>query len=85
MELTEGKVAISTSNPDLGEAVEEIEVEYQGKSLTVGFNARYLMDVLSVLGGGNDIDLALKDEVSPSLLRPAGDDGYLYVVMPMRL
>lgn len=85
MEVGKGRVAISTNNPDLGEAAEEIEVDYQGTPLTIGFNARYLMDVLSVLGTGAEIGLTLKDEVSPSLLRQTGDDGYLYVVMPMRL
>jgi DNA polymerase-3 subunit beta len=85
MELSEGRMAISASNPDLGEAVEEVEIEYHGKALTVGFNARYLIDVLSVLGSGGEVEIALKDELSPSLLRKAGDEGYLYVVMPMRL
>lgn len=85
MELKPGKVSITASNPELGEAVEEIEIEYPGKALTVGFNARYLMDVLAVLGEGGDVEIALKDDVSPSILRKANDDGYLYVIMPMRL
>jgi len=85
LELSDGKLAISASNPDLGEAVEEIEVDYQGKPLTMGFNARYLLDVLAVLEGAGEVDLAFKDALSPSLLKKGGDDGYLYVVMPMRL
>jgi len=85
VEFKEGRAAISASNPDLGEAVEEIEIEYHGKELAIGFNARYLMDVLSVLGEGGEVELALKDDVSPSVVRKANDDGYLYVVMPMRL
>jgi DNA polymerase-3 subunit beta len=85
MELKSGKVAITASNPELGEAVEEIEIEYNGKPLTVGFNARYLIDVLTVLGEGGDIQVALKDDVSPSILRKKDDEGYLYVIMPMRL
>lgn len=85
LELKEGRVSISANNPDLGEAVEEVDVDYQGKPITIGFNARYLIDVLNVLGPEAEIELELKDEVSPSLLRKSGDDGYLYVVMPMRL
>lgn len=85
LEVKEGGLSISTSNPDLGEAAEEIDIDYQGKALTVGFNARYLMDVLGVLGAGGDVDIELKDELSPSVVRKPGDDGYLYVVMPMRL
>ena len=85
MEFTEDKVSLSANNPDLGEAVEEIDAEYKGKPVTIGFNARYLLDVLAVLGGEGDIDIELKDEVSPSLIRQSGTDSYVYVLMPMRL
>lgn len=85
IELKDAKMAVSASNPDLGEAVEELDVDYDGKSLTVGFNARYLMDVLGVLESGAEIELELKDELSPGLVRKAGDEEYLYVIMPMRL
>jgi len=53
--------------------------------LTIGFNARYLIDVLGVLNHETDVGVELKDELSPSVVRESGDDGYLYVVMPMRL
>ena len=85
VEVNEGKMSLSANNPDLGEAVEEIEVDYQGKSLLVGFNARYLIDVLTILGATGEIEVELKDELSPSLIRKSGDEGYLYVVMPMKL
>jgi DNA polymerase III subunit beta len=85
MEFSDSKVAISANNPDLGEAVEEIEADYKGKPLSIGFNARYLIDVLGVLGGDGEIDMELKDELSPSVIRKAGVDNYLYVLMPMRL
>jgi DNA polymerase-3 subunit beta len=78
-------MTISANNPDLGEAVEEVEIEYKGKPLTMGFNARYLIDVLGVLNSETDVGVELKDELSPSVVREDGDDGYLYVVMPMRL
>ena len=78
-------MAISASNPDLGEATEELDVEYKGKQKAVGFNARYLIDVLNVLEDDGEIDIELKDELSPSLLRKVGDEGYMYVVMPMKL
>ena len=85
MDFSDGKVSISANNPDLGEAVEDIDAEYKGKVISVGFNARYLMDVLAVLGGEGEIDIELKDELSPSVIRKNGVDGYLYVLMPMRL
>ncbi len=85
VEFRQGSMTISANNPDLGEAVEEVEVEYNGKPLTIGFNARYLIDVLGVLNDGTGVGVELKDELSPSVVREDGDDGYLYVVMPMRL
>ncbi len=85
MEFSSGKVLLSANNPDLGEAVEEIEAEYQGKPMSIGFNARYLIDMLSVVVGEGEIDIELKDELSPSVIRKAGNEGYLYVLMPMRL
>lgn len=85
MEFSEDKVSISANNPDLGEAVEEIEAEYKGKTLSIGFNARYLLDVLAILGGDGEISIELKDELSPSIIRKNGVDSYLYVLMPMRL
>jgi DNA polymerase-3 subunit beta len=85
MDLREGRISISANNPDLGEAVEEIDIDYRGKLLTVGFNARYLIDVLGVLGTTGDVEVHLKDELSPSLIRKEGDEGYLHVVMPMKL
>ena len=85
MEFADGKVSISANNPDLGEVVEEIEAEYKGKPISIGFNARYLLDVLTVLDSEGEVDIELKDELSPSVIRKAGKEGYLYVLMPMRL
>ena len=85
LEFKEDRVLISANNPDLGEAVEEIEAEYKGKAVAIGFNARYLIDVLGVLEGDGDIEIELKDELSPSIIRKGGDEGYIYVLMPMRL
>ena len=46
MEFSQNTISISANNPDLGEAVEEIEADYKGKAMSIGFNARYLIDVL---------------------------------------
>jgi DNA polymerase-3 subunit beta len=85
MEFDQSKLSLSASNPDLGEAVEEIAIDYEGKPITIGFNARYMIDALSVLGSEGEVDIELKDELSPSIIRKAGSEGYLYVLMPMRL
>jgi len=75
---------LSSSNPELGDAREELDMEYQGTDLSVGFNARYLLDILQVQDQ-DKICMILKDNLSPGLVKPIKDDGYLAVIMPMRL
>jgi DNA polymerase-3 subunit beta len=82
--LAPGALEISTTNPDLGEAKEELEMEYSGRPITVGFNARYLLDFLAVTHT-DTVVLDLADETSPGLLRGLGEEGHLGVVMPMRI
>jgi DNA polymerase III subunit beta len=83
--LEKGTLEVSASNPEQGEATEDLDVSYAGDSLTIGFNARYVLDVLAVHGAGEVIELGLTDEVGPGILRGAQDPEYTYVVMPMRL
>ena len=85
MEFSDNNISISANNPDLGEAVEEIDAEYKGAPISIGFNARYILDVLGVLGSHGEISIELKDELSPSVIRKSDKAGYLYVLMPMRL
>lgn len=84
LELESGVLHISSSNPELGEAMEDMEVEYNAAPLTIGFNARYLIDVLSVLDS-EKIRLILKDELSPAIIMSEESKEFLSVVMPMRL
>lgn len=81
-----GKLEVSSNNPELGEAQEELEIAYEGEELTIGFNAQYLLDFLNVVED-SEVVLEMKDEASQGLLKPAEkhDYSYLYVVMPMRL
>ncbi|MDD3294632.1 MAG: hypothetical protein PHG20_08110 [Geobacteraceae bacterium] len=69
---------------ELGEARETLEVDYTGPDLSVRFNARYLIDALSVLDE-KFVRLELKDELSPAVLKPAQGKGFLSVIMPMRV
>lgn len=82
--LKSGMLRVNTSNPDLGEAKEDIEIEYSGPGMNVGFNARYLLDALGTINT-ETVDLSLEDDLSPGVFRPAGDMAYTCVVMPMRL
>jgi len=85
LHLEKGTLEVSASNPEQGEASEEVEVSYGGEPLTVGFNARYVLDVLAVHTAGDAIEFGLSDEVGPGVLRGSQDPAYTYVVMPMRL
>jgi DNA polymerase-3 subunit beta len=82
--LREGAVQVTANNPDMGEATEELPVDYSGEEFAVGYNAKYLLDVLTVLPEGGTVELGLGDELSPGVVR-CNDPGYCYVVMPMRI
>ena len=86
LELAPGVLRVLSQNPDLGDAKEEVPVDYAGEPLKIGFNARYITDVASVLKS-DDVQLELADDLSPGVLRGAGpeDAGYTAVVMPMRI
>lgn len=75
---------ISSSNPEIGEAKEEIEVEYTGKPMVTRFNAKYIIDVLSVLGD-ETVHMHMKSEMTPVIIKPASDQGFKAIIMPMRL
>lgn len=84
MELSKGRLRITSDNPDLGEAQEDIEVEYDGEDLTVGFNARYFIDILNEITR-DMVVLEFNGELDPGLVRPAESHDYIGVVMPMRI
>ena len=86
LELSKGLLRVLSQNPDLGEAKEEVPVEYQGDGLKIGFNARYLTEVLAVLKSA-DVLMEMADDLSPGVLRGAdeADQGFTAVVMPMRI
>ena len=84
LELGSGMLRLSSNNPDLGEAREELDVDYMGEELALAFNARYLLDALSYLGA-KEVRLGFQDAVSPAQVAPADDPDSLAVVMPMRL
>lgn len=82
--LTPGTLSLAANNPDIGEATEELPVEYDGEKFSSGFNARYFIDVLQNVDG-DEVRLETADPLSPCVLKDTGDAGYLALVMPMRL
>jgi len=75
---------LQAHNPEQDEAEEEIEVDYDGAEMTIGFNVGYLLDVLGVLDG-DQVQMAVIDSNSSSLVTQKGSTDCRYVVMPMRL
>jgi len=86
VDLAGNQLSITSQSADVGEAREVIPIDYTGESLSIGFNAQYLLDFLGVVGT-DEVLFEFKDEQSPALMRPAGDEqsNYKYVIMPMRL
>ena len=86
MQIDVGKVEISSSSPEVGEASEVLSVEYEDAATAICFNAQYLLDFLAVVDS-DSVVLEFKDEMSQALFSPLSTEGcdYLYVIMPMRI
>jgi len=82
--LGPGQLKIQTSNAEQEEALEELDVAYTGEPLDIGFNVSYLLDVLANLKAPT-LRVEFGDAGSSALISVPGDDGFKYVVMPMRI
>lgn len=82
--FTSNKLEITSSNPELGDAKDELDIEYTGPDLKIGFNARYIEDVLKNIEQ-ESIEIELNDQTSPGVLKAHGKNDYINVVMPMRI
>ena len=71
-------------NPDLGNAEEKIEIKYEGETMEMGFNPKYFIDALQPMDS-EVIYLNIKDQTSPCLITGDRDDGFLGLIMPMRV
>jgi DNA polymerase III subunit beta len=79
-----GKMNLFSSNPDFGEASEELAARYEGEALNTGFNARYLLDVFSVMEG-ETLSLQMETALSPCLIQEPESPGFRCVVMPIKI
>ncbi|MDE0207083.1 MAG: DNA polymerase III subunit beta [Candidatus Tectomicrobia bacterium] len=77
-------LTLRSNTPEIGEASDQIPVEYEGDELTIGFNARYLMDALAATSD-NNVCLEITDAVNPVIFRPSEGDSFFCVIMPMRV
>jgi DNA polymerase-3 subunit beta len=87
LRFADGSLKVSSSNPDLGDANEELACEYAAEPLEIGFNAQYIVDFLSVTDAER-VAVKLKDGVTQGLFEPEGESEevrHQYVIMPMRI
>ena len=84
LEINQGEAVVTSNNPDLGEARDEIDIDYDGEKVSIGFNARYVLDALASLHA-KEIRMGLQGDLSPALIVPTNDEDSLAVVMPMRI
>ncbi len=84
LNANEGNVVVSANNPDSGSATEEISASYKDEPIEIGFNARYLQDIIAQIDGPRAV-FKLADGSSPTLVADESDNTALYVLMPMRV
>ncbi len=82
--LSKDLLTVASDNPDMGEVKEELDASYTGDDISMGFNPKYIIDLLSQMSS-DQVFLELGGELDPGLLRPSSDDDYLGVIMPMRI
>ncbi len=84
MTLDKDKITLSVTSPETGTAAEEVSASYDSDGFDVGFNARYLLDILGEIDS-DSLEVHLADAAAPTLLRESSDSPALYVLMPMRV
>jgi DNA polymerase-3 subunit beta len=84
MSLEKDKITLSVTSPENGTAAEEVSGEYGAEGFDIGFNARYLMDILGQIEG-DTVEVHLADAAAPTLIRENDKAPALYVLMPMRV
>ncbi len=85
--ITEDKIRFESESPESGVGFDEIAVDYRGAEVTVGFNARYFIDVLKAIDD-EEVILGISGELDPAVVRPAHEDAsknHVAVIMPMRI
>ena len=84
LNIEKGAMTLISVSPEFGEAKESIPLDYDGEPVELGFNARYLMDVLEAITQ-EKVQIGLIDELSPAVIRPDDHEIYMSVIMPMRV
>ena len=84
LSLNKNLLSLNVNSHDLGNASEDLEIDYNYDNLDIGFNAKYLLDIASQIQG-KEIEILLSDSASPALITDPDQDGVIFVLMPMRV
>ncbi len=82
--FSKGKMEVLSVNPDIGDAREELEIEYEGDIFSINFNINFLMEAIGALES-NKITIEFENETTPCLIKGTEEEGFLGVIMPMRV
>ena len=84
LEVQPSNLILSATSPDNGSATEEVEIDYDSTAIEIGFNSRYMLDILDQIKGDH-ASFLMSDASSPTIVSDSGDASALYVLMPMRV
>ena len=84
LSLANNLMSLNVNSHDLGNASEDLEIDYNYDILEIGFNSKYLLDIASQIQG-KEIEILLSDSASPALITDPDQDGVIFVLMPMRV
>ncbi|MBN1472343.1 MAG: DNA polymerase III subunit beta, partial [Syntrophaceae bacterium] len=84
LSFSKGKLMLNSTNLDVGEATEEIDIDYDGELIDSGFNVNYLIDAISVVNK-ESINFEVGVGLKPSMIKQADDDNYLCIIMPLKI
>ena len=84
LSLNNNLLSLNVNSHDLGNASEDLEIDYNYDNLEIGFNSKYLLDITSQIQG-KEIQILLSDSASPALITDPDQDGVIFVLMPMRV
>ncbi|HIP97408.1 MAG TPA: DNA polymerase III subunit beta [Anaerolineae bacterium] len=84
LSIAPGRMTLSATSAEMGDSISEIDAQVDGEPITIAFNVKYLIDVLSVVDSAQ-IALETATSSSPGVIRPVGDDTFIHVIMPMHI
>jgi len=83
IDLSQDGITMSASNPDMGEATEEMALQYNSSPMSLFFNARYIIDVLNAMSS-DSVVFKFNEPLSPAIIMQGDKEDYICIVMPMR-